>query len=32
MPVADQPPAAVFGQLVSMAGKQGCNLSLDRLR
>ena len=31
MPVADQPLAAVLGQLVSMTGEQGCNLGLDCL-
>ena len=32
MPVADQPLAAILGQLVGMAGEQGGNLGLDRLR
>src|SRR3954453_14796647 len=32
MPVADQPMAAVLGQLVAMAGEQGRNLGLDGLR
>jgi hypothetical protein len=32
MPVANQPPAAVLGQLVSMSGEQGCILGLDCLR
>jgi hypothetical protein len=32
MSVSHQPLAAVVGQLVGMAGKQGRNLGLDRLR
>jgi hypothetical protein len=32
MPVADQPLAAVLGQLVSMTGEQGCDLGFNRLR
>ena len=31
MPVTDQPPAAVLGQVVSMTGEQGCSLGLDCL-
>src|SRR5262245_61366306 len=32
MPVAYQPLPTILGQLVGMAGEQGCNLGLDRLR
>ncbi len=32
MPVADQPLAAIIGQLVGMAAEQGRNLRLDGLR
>ena len=32
MPVAHQPLAAVFGVLVSVAGKEGGDLGLDGLR